>query len=229
MEKTGVLYGVSVGPGDPGLMTLAAAEVIRRCPVIAAPRTAGGRTLALDIAAGAVDLTGKTVLTPDFAMAPEPSDRRQAHRLAARALAAELAAGRDTAFLTLGDVSLYASFDYVEALVRELGFETRRVAGVPSFCAAAARLGISLAAGEEPVHILPAGPAGAAEAMGLSGTKVILKAGRGLAGTAAALRAAKPGFAALVENCGLPGERIRLGAEAIPEESGYFAALIVKE
>lgn len=51
MEKRiGVLYGVSVGPGDPELMTLKAVHCLEKCPVIAAPQTAGGRMLALDIA-----------------------------------------------------------------------------------------------------------------------------------------------------------------------------------
>ena len=54
MEKRiGVLYGVSVGPGDPELMTLKAVRCLGKCPVIAAPQTAGGRMLALDIARSA--------------------------------------------------------------------------------------------------------------------------------------------------------------------------------
>lgn len=53
-ERTpkGTLYGVSVGPGDPELITLKALRCIRRCPVIAAPQTAAGRMLALEIAQG---------------------------------------------------------------------------------------------------------------------------------------------------------------------------------
>ena len=63
MEKRiGVLYGVSVGPGDPELMTLKAVRCLEKCPVIAAPQTAGGRMLALDIARGAVGLDGKTTV-----------------------------------------------------------------------------------------------------------------------------------------------------------------------
>ena len=61
MEK-GTFYGVGVGPGDPELITLKAVRAIERCPVIAAPETRGEKTLALDIARGAVDLTGKTIL-----------------------------------------------------------------------------------------------------------------------------------------------------------------------
>ena len=44
----GTLYGVSVGPGDPELLTLKAMRIIRRCPVIAAPQTKSGEMLALE-------------------------------------------------------------------------------------------------------------------------------------------------------------------------------------
>ena len=37
----GTLYGVSVGPGDPELLTLKAARIIRQCPVIAVPTSVG--------------------------------------------------------------------------------------------------------------------------------------------------------------------------------------------
>ena len=57
----GVLYGVGTGPGDPELLTIKAVRTIESCPVIAAPQTADGAMVALDIVRGAVDLTGKTV------------------------------------------------------------------------------------------------------------------------------------------------------------------------
>ena len=61
MEHKGTLYAVGVGPGDPELLTLKAARVIEECPVVAAPRTAGGRMLALEIARQAVSLAGKEI------------------------------------------------------------------------------------------------------------------------------------------------------------------------
>ena len=49
-KKTGTFYAVSVGPGDPELLTLQAVRTLERCAVIAAPQTASGHMLALDIA-----------------------------------------------------------------------------------------------------------------------------------------------------------------------------------
>ena len=64
-ELKGTFYGVSVGPGDPELLTLQAVRLLRQCPVLAAPQTASGQMLALDIARRALgsELDGKTILS----------------------------------------------------------------------------------------------------------------------------------------------------------------------
>ena len=49
-DTNGTFYAVGVGPGDPELLTLQAANILKRCPVIAAPQTKSGQMLALDIA-----------------------------------------------------------------------------------------------------------------------------------------------------------------------------------
>ena len=45
MEKQGVFYAVSVGPGDPELLTRQACRVLADCPVVAAPRMKSGRAI----------------------------------------------------------------------------------------------------------------------------------------------------------------------------------------
>ena len=69
-ELRGTFYDVSVGPGNPELMTLQAVRLIRQCPVLAAPQTASGQMLALDIARSALGeaLDGKTFVPLYFAM-----------------------------------------------------------------------------------------------------------------------------------------------------------------
>ena len=53
----------------------------------------------------------------------------------------------------LGDVSIYSTFCYLMEEIRAMEYEIRMVAGVPSFCAVAARLGISLTEMNTPLHI----------------------------------------------------------------------------
>ena len=77
-----------------------------------------------------------------------------AHEKAAELVIGCLKEGKDVAFLNLGDVTIYASYLYVHRLVLQKGFQAELVNGIPSFCAAAARLGIGLAENSDQMHIL---------------------------------------------------------------------------
>ena len=140
-RMTGTFYGVSVGPGNPELLTLQAVRLLRQCPVLAAPQTASGQMLALDIARRALgsELDGKTILPLQFAMSRDAAVLRASHETAASAVRPFLDAGQDVAMLNLGDVSIYATFGYLQEILQAQGYATAMAAGVPSFCAAAAR------------------------------------------------------------------------------------------
>ena len=121
----GVLYGVGTGPGDPELLSIKAVRTIESCPVIAAPQTADGAMVALDIVRGGYD-------------------------------------------------------------------DVRRAIGWP-------------------------------------GTKVVMKARRSLADTKRILReeGAFDG-AELVEDCGLPGERVYRSLDEVPDRGSYFSTMVVR-
>lgn len=229
--KKGILHGVSVGPGDPELMTLKAVRCIEQCPVLAAPQTAAGRMLALDIAKGAVDVSGKIILPLHFAMSRDPEVLKASHAAAADAVRAHLDAGRDVALLNLGDVSIYATYGYLEEILTAQGYAAVRIAGVPSFCAAAARLGQSLTGGmEQPLTIAPG--CHVEQVLAAPGAKVLMKTGRRLPKTLDALR--ERGLlanSAMVCNCGLPDEAVfpALTDYDPAQDAGYFATILVKE
>ena len=68
-EKTGTLYGVSVGPGDPELLTVKAMRVLKHAPVIFTPRAEGTcDSIALDIVKGIVDTTRQKIVFASFPM-----------------------------------------------------------------------------------------------------------------------------------------------------------------
>ena len=206
----GVLHGVGTGPGDPELLTIKAVRTIESCPVIAAPQTADGAMVALDIVRGAVDFTGKTVIPVRFSMTRDLERRAAEHASLVRELVAHLDAARDVALLNLGDPSIYATFQRIAPDVRAHGFEARAIPGVPSFCAVAAALERDLTPEmSSPLHIVPGGYDDVRRAIGWPGTKVVMKARRSLADTKRILReeGAFDG-AELVEDCGLPGERV---------------------
>ena len=153
--KQGIFYGVGVGPGDPELLTVKAINVLTACPVLACPQTKSGEMLALNIVRGAMDVSGKEILPLRFAMSRDKAVQQAAHQEAAEAVCRFLAAGKDVAMPNLGDVSIYSTYCYLMELVKARGFATRMVPGVPSFCAVAARLGISLTEMNAPLHIVP--------------------------------------------------------------------------
>lgn len=212
-------------------MTLKAVRCIEQCPVLAAPQTAAGRMLALDIAKGAVDVSGKIILPLHFAMSRDSEVLKASHAAAADAVRAHLDAGRDVALLNLGDVSIYATYGYLEEILTAQGYAAVRIAGVPSFCAAAARLGQSLTGGmEQPLTIAPGRHA--EQVLAAPGAKVLMKTGRRLPKTLDALR--ERGLlanSAMVCNCGLPDEAVfpALTDYDPAQDAGYFATILVKE
>lgn len=66
------------------------------------------------------------------------------YRGSGRSAGRHLDGGKDVGFLTLGDPSIYSTAMYIHRILKEAGYRTGMIAGVPSFCAAAARLDIAL-------------------------------------------------------------------------------------
>lgn len=226
----GKFYGVGIGPGDPELMTLKAVRIITACPVIAAPQTAGGGTLALDIVSQAVNLEDKEILPLFSSMSRDREVLAKHHRAAADQIIERLTAGQDVVMLNLGDVSLYATYNYIRALVEGDGYETEMISGIPAFVAVAAALDENLTPEmNTPVHIIPGSAGDLEEVLDLPGTKIIMKAGRPLPKVKELLKT--KGLyekASLVQNCGLPDEVVAESLDEAEENNGYFTTMVVK-
>lgn len=226
----GTFWGVGVGPGDPELLTLKAVRTLREADVLVAPQTSGGGTTALDIAKGAVDLDDKRVLELRFEMSRDPKVLHESHERAAAAIAAELDAGRTVAMPNLGDVAIFSTFNYMKDLLEPQGYEVGMVSGVPSFCAIAARLGVTLTPSmTSPLTVVPSGYGELGEALKLPGTKVVMKAGKSLPRLREELRAAGCyERTMLVQDCGMPSEVVARDLDDAPERGGYFTTLVVR-
>lgn len=226
-----VLYGLGVGPGDPELVTLKAARLIRECEIIAVPASGQEVNAALTIAAGAVpELKEREVVEISMPMIRDRERLRESHDAAARQVIGFLKEGNDVAFLTLGDPSIYSTYIYIHKRVLEAGYEARLVPGIPSFCAAAARLNEGLTEASQALHVIPASYKGLEEAMELPGTKVLMKSGRSIGKIRDRIRENPRRWEAkMVERCGMKGERVFLSAEEIDPEASYFSIVIVKD
>lgn len=224
----GIIYGVGVGPGDPENLTLKAVRLIRACPVIAVPGEKPEESVAWRIAAAAVpELKDKETVAVPAPMVRDRAEMERQHRRGAELLEAVLDTGRDVAYLTLGDPTVYCTFSYIQRLLEADGYTVRLVSGVPSFCAAAARLNIPLTEWDEPLHILPAAHKTDGPLDG-PGTYVLMKSASRMAQVKDLLRASGRDVWC-VENAGMDTERIYRGVEAIPDDAGYFSLVVAKE
>jgi precorrin-2/cobalt-factor-2 C20-methyltransferase len=155
----GTLYGLGVGPGDPELMTLKAARVLREVDVLAVPvAQKDGDSYALTIAEPLLRAepgSRPEVVRLHFPMIRSVEAREQHRRAAARSVAEALHAGRDVAFLTEGDPLLHSTFIYV---LRHLPGElpVTVVPGVSSVMAAAAQVPVPLVNGDQRLALMPA-------------------------------------------------------------------------
>lgn len=228
---SGILYGIGVGPGDPELLTLKALRRIRESDIIAIPGKNVRESVAYQIVKGVYpELDNKNLLPVPMPMTKEPAMLEASHKQGADAVEDCLKAGKQVAFLTLGDPTVYSTYLYIHRRILSRGYEAKIVSGVPSFCAAAARLNMGLVEMAEPLHVIPATyDSGKLERdLALPGTKVLMKTGQKMKQVRESLLHSGQ-KAVMVENCGMDTEKIYESPQEIPEDAGYYSLIIVKD
>ena len=226
--KKGIAIGVGVGPGDPEMMTLKAVKTIRENEVFCFPSREPRETAAFKIAVQAVpELADKELVPIYMPMVTDKDEIKRQHRAGADKIESYLDKGRNIVFLTLGDSTIYCTFTYLQTLLEADGYETKLINGIPSFCAAAARLNMPLVEWDEPLHVIPAMHK-IHEPMNQSGSYVLMKSGTHMGEVKKMLNESARDVN-LVINCGMPGEKVYRSVDEIPDDSGYFALVIAKE
>jgi precorrin-2 C20-methyltransferase/precorrin-3B C17-methyltransferase len=160
-SRRGTLWGVGLGPGDPELVTVKAARVIREADVVAYHSARHGKSIARGIAEpylrpGQIEehlvypVTTETTEHPGgYAGAMEDFYREAAERIAVH-----LDAGRNVALLAEGDPLFYSSYMHMHTRLTQR-FDAVIVPGVTSVSAASAAIGTPLVQGDEVLSILP--------------------------------------------------------------------------
>ena len=226
------LYGVSVGPGDPGMLTVSAVEAIRSCQTICYPvKKPGEVSTALEIARSAVSLDGKEIVELVFSMDPDDSVRRASEKVALDKLCGVLASGKDVAMVVLGDIGVYSTYMYIDAAVRERGFQTRIVAGIPSFVYGASKAGMPLMLGNESFCVIPMAKDSSDRldnALRTMDNIVVMKAFKSMDRIADLMESNGVPLekATVISNLGMEGEYI--GPMVRGREYGYFTTVIIK-
>ncbi|TCL57477.1 precorrin-2/cobalt-factor-2 C20-methyltransferase [Kineothrix alysoides] len=227
----GILYGIGVGPGDPELITIKALRCMRESDVIILPSEPSEDCYAYSIAKAAfTEIDEKEIICMPFLMTKEKKELEDSHNKIYRNISELLDSGKNVAFLTIGDPSIYSTYSYIHRRVLAAGGNALMVSGVPSFCAAAAAIGISLGENKEEIHVIP-GSYDIKETFNLNGTRIYMKSGKKLAELKNALREAgtERFLIYAVSNCGMENEKITSELEALSEDSGYLTVVMVKE
>ncbi|PBC76562.1 precorrin-2 C20-methyltransferase/precorrin-3B C17-methyltransferase [Streptomyces sp. TLI_235] len=235
-QQTGRLYGVGLGPGDPSLITVRAAELIGKADVVAYHSARHGRSIARSIADRY--LTGgqieeKLVYPITVETTDHPGGYRGAlddfYEEASARLAAHLDAGRDVVVLAEGDPLFYGSYQHMHKRLAHR-YPTEVVPGVTSVSAAAARLGTALVEAEETLTIIPGTlPEEELTArIAAADSAVIMKLGRTFPAVRRALeRAGRLHDAQYVERAFMEGERTVPLAEVEADTVPYFSVAVL--
>ena len=226
---TGKVYGVGVGPGDPQLLTLKAATLIRQARHLAYMVNGEGQSMARTIAAGFIGEAEQEIAI-SMPMHAGPEAVREAYDTGAGRIGEVLDRGEDVVVLCEGDPLFYGSFIYIQArLAGKADIEV--VPGIASPMAGAAALGRPLCARDETLTILPATLPEAIlrERIETADAAVIMKLGRNFAKLRRVLDglglSEKAGF---VERVTWPEQKVCRLADA-PDEPSYFALVIVSK
>ena len=214
------------------MLTVSAVEAIRSCQTICYPvKKPGEVSTALEIARSAVSLDGKEIVELVFSMDPDDSVRRASEKVALDKLCGVLASGKDVAMVVLGDIGVYSTYMYIDAAVRERGFQTRIVAGIPSFVYGASKAGMPLMLGNESFCVIPMAKDSSDRldnALKTMDNIVVMKAFKSMDSIADLMESNGIPLekATVISNLGMEGEYI--GPIVRGREYGYFTTVIIK-
>ena len=226
-----MVYLLGVGPGDPGLVTVKAASVLREADIIFVPQSNfEGRSVAENIIA---PYARKDKIS--YIVVPMTRDRDSIEKTYARVadiIESYEARGQMVACVTLGDSMFYSTAHHIGTRLLARGVPHEYLSGIPSFVEAANRLGFCLAVGRERTLASPM-PESVEETAALAtahDTVVFMKVNKRLPVLMEYVKQHQPMVAKLVHRAGLQDERIidLVSAPAMPEGIGYLSLAIVR-
>ncbi len=228
----GICYGISIGPGAAGMLTLEAAKIIDEADIVFLPSFPKEDCKAYQVAKKSIpDLDKKDIRCETFSMSRDASVMGQRHEEIFENICPLLEKGKNLAFLTLGEVGLYSTYLYIHDKLVSAGFESKLISGISSVQAITDYLGIPLANGREEVHIFP-DTEDLQSRLKLSGTKIFMKPKGDLQKTLAEIaefvEGSKDSMAYGISNFGMEDEIVARDVSGLSALRGYFTVFIVK-
>ena len=233
--KTGTLYGIGVGPGDPDLLTLKAAKILNHVDLVfAASSTKNAHSLAVDIASGHLKKDVPVILL-GFPMTLTKKELVSAWEKNAQQVIKALKKGQEAAFITIGDPMTYSTFGYLMQTIKRMDADIiiKIIPGITSFQAGAAAAGHVLTEAEESFTVI-SGAMGAEKLKSIidhTDNIVILKVYKNykeIMNTLEDLDLKEK--TTLISRCGLKGEEIIHNLKERPDVlPPYFSLLLINK
>ena len=179
------------------------------------------------------EISDMPLLCMPFPMIKDEKKLELAHTRIYETIEDYLRCGQIVGMLTIGDPGIYSTYLYMHKRAKENGWQAEILNGVPSFCAVAAKLGISLGEKKEEIHIIPAAYE-VEDTFSYSGTCVYMKSGKRLAELLDALRSWQDKTGKIYEvwgvsNCGMAQEQVYYGLDELEKAKGYLTTVIAKQ
>lgn len=150
---------IGCGPGDPELLTVKAVDRIKNADAIFTPTSKEGKpSIALSIAKKYINESNTTITNLIFPMTKDKDLLKSQWKTNSQKIADAIHCGKNCVYLTVGDPSLYSTWNYIHRELKENhnDIEIEIIPGVPSFFAFAAQAKMSLVEGDQTLGIVPA-------------------------------------------------------------------------
>lgn len=231
---SGIFYGIGVGPGDPELLTVKAIKAIEKVDVLIAPKT--------EKKDGSVALTvAKPYLKKDVEIVYQvfpmvkgfAENSTDAWKSNKQEILELLRAGKNVAFLTIGDPMFYSTYIYVFRLLENEGVEIQTIPGIPAFAAIGSQLGYPIVEGDDVLSIIPAtaSPEKVEKAMQAADNVVLMKVYKNFEDVADMLdKNEMAEQAVLVSRAGLDDEKIIYDVVAHKKDKlNYLSTILTRK
>lgn len=143
---------LSLGPGDPELLTLKVVKTLREADIVVIPSTAG-RSRAAEIIREWCN--EDRMYRYELPMQKDRTAVRKVYDDICQQVVVWYNEGCRIAIVVEGDVSIYASIHYVLDELKRMDIPVIQQSGIPSFIAAAAMADLSLISGQQRLVVLP--------------------------------------------------------------------------
>ena len=230
MVKKGKLIGIGVGPGDTELVTLKDAKVLKSVPVVFSPKSSKEKeSIALSIVRPILeerkDYKRLMIVEPIFPMIENKKELEKIWTSASELISQYLNTGRDVAFITLGDPSIFSTYSYVQKKLIDK-YEIETIPGITSFTACAAAKNKALVEQNDILTIVPKIDDRLEEILDYSDSIVLMKASRNTSRLESTIEDKKrPKEIYSVQNCTRENEKI---IEGFSNEKPYLTTTIIQ-